>query len=180
MSTTCCPSCGSKAVYPGRLVSPGEFNPAWWFVPHFNQKLVGVQVGFIACSACGHVWSRVAPGELRVSIDLHGRELAKQYLKATNAGPYHDLPDDPEAKRAGDAVALFDFLILTGTGVDAKRRYHELTGRTWDQTHKDIDGWADMTRARKLALFGWRSKDEILAEKAELRDHPMRDRDLDG
>jgi hypothetical protein len=64
--------------------------------------------------------------------------------------------------------------------MEAKRRFHELSGLTWDQTHADVAGWIDMPRTRKLALFGWRSKDKVLEEQLQLRDHPMRDRDLDG
>jgi hypothetical protein len=175
-----CPSCKASTVYPGRIVAPGEFGTGAWFVPHATKTSVGVQVRFFACAACGHVWSSIAPGELRASIDTHGSALARQYLRATNGPPNHDLPDVPEARRAGDAVAVIDFLILFGRDVEARRKFHEMSGSTWDDTHAHIAGWSDMTRTRKLALFGWRSKDEVLNGLAQDRDHPMRDRDLDG
>ncbi len=175
-----CPSCKASMVFPGRIVAPGEFGTGVWFAPNATRTSVGVRVSFFACASCGHMWSSVAPGELRVSIASHGSELARQYLRSTNGDPNQDLPDTPEAEQAGDAVAAIDGLILTGQEVEARRKFHELTGRTWDETHTAMAGWIDMTRARKLALFGWRSKEDILEEKGQLRDHPMRDRELDG
>jgi hypothetical protein len=173
-----CPSCGESNAYPGRILLPAEFRPDGYFAPNTTKSL-GIRLSSFACCSCGHVWSSIGPGELKSSVQIHGREVAKQHLASMTAGPHHDLPDTPEAHRAADAVAEIDSLVVSGS-LNATRRYHELSGRTWDQTHADVAGWMDMTRAAKLALFGWRSKDLILEELAQLRDHPMRDRELDG
>jgi hypothetical protein len=122
----------------------------------------------------------VAPDQLRAAIKTNGRELAKQYFESLASGPYHDLPDIPEARQAADGVAEIDALIWSGKVLDATRRYHELTNRTWDEVHATIPRWADLTRARKLALFGWHPKGKLDDDDAELPKHPMRDRELDG
>jgi hypothetical protein len=136
--------------------------------------------GFLACSACGHVWTTLAPDKLRDFIQTYGTELIRQHLRTLEAGPNHDLPDTPEAREAGIRVAEIDALLLAGRQPEATRRYRQLTATTWDQAIDALRGWADLKRAEKLARFDWCPKDKSLADDQEGLDHPMRDRQLDG
>ena len=70
--------------------------------------------------------------------------------------------------------------MFAGNQLDATRRLRQLASCTWDDAIDAIRGWADLERVRKLALFGWRPKFKDLVTEAGLRDHPMRDRLLDG
>jgi hypothetical protein len=175
-----CPNCGEATVVPGRLVA-SEGTGIVGFAPAFTRSQVTLPIAFQACSACGNVWSSVAPEELRNAIETRGREVVKQHLASGRSGPYHDLPDIPEAKQAADAVTEIDALFLAGDGLVATRRYRQLTGKTWDEVHAVMSKWADLARADKLAIFGWHPKGKPAVEKnAEPRGHPMHDRLLDG
>ena len=68
-------------------------------------------------------------------------------LETSISGPYHDLPDIPEARQAGDCVVEIDALVLAGNGLEAFRRFRQLTGKTWDEAHATIPTWFDLKRA---------------------------------
>jgi hypothetical protein len=174
-----CKVCGNPSLVPGHLLG-AEGSQVVGFAPAATYSHVRLRAACRACFTCGHVELSVAPGELRNSIELHGKELVKQYFRSIDAGTYHDLPDIPEARRAADGVAEIDSLILSGNELEAKRRYRQLAGKTWDEVNAMIPTWVDLTRARKLALFGWRPKGKLDAEEdSEQREHPMHDRLLD-
>ena len=179
METDTCEKCGAATVVPGQLRTPGDLD-GMTFVPAGTTRGFGVRAVFRACLSCGHVWTSVMPEALRDSIRKHGHALARQYLIRCEKGPYYDLPDIPEARRAADGVAEIDLLMLEGNNVEAVRRYRQLTGQIWDDVHEAMRQWAELSRERKLALFGWSTKQKPEDEPANLRDHPMRDRVLDG
>jgi hypothetical protein len=175
-----CQSCGNLTLVPGHLVLNEGYH-VLGFAPAATRSDVRLRVAFHACNSCGHVCARVAPDELRSSIETHGSELIKQQLTLSDHGRYHELPDILEARQAADGVAEIDALVLAGNGLEAVRRFRQITGKTWDEVHATISHWADLTRARKLALFGWRRKGKLDDETDdEQRDHPMHDRVLDG
>ena len=107
-------------------------------------------------------------------------KLGKQYLETIIKGPYRDLPDFPEARQAAEKVAEIDALVASGRDVDARRRYRDLTGTTWDHALASINGWRALDRPKKLAVFGWCPKDRGPGDERETPVHPMRDRWLDG
>jgi hypothetical protein len=174
-----CQSCGESTLVLGHPVG-GEGSQVFGFSPAATHASVKLRVAFHACTSCGHVWAMVAPDELRIAIERHGRELIKQQLESSVDGPYHDLPDIPEARKAADGVAEIDALILTGHGLEAVRRFRQLTGKTWDEVHATIPNWFDLKRTRKLAFFGWNPKGKLDEDDFGVREHPMRDRLLDG
>ncbi|MGP0066795.1 MAG: hypothetical protein ACLQGP_24790 [Isosphaeraceae bacterium] len=103
----------------------------------------------------------LSPQTLHAYIAQSGPELGRQRLKSAMFGPDHDLPDFPEARKAGKGVAEIDDLMLFGKPGEAARRYRELTGTIWDQVHEIVHRWFDLTREEKLALFGWCPKDKL-------------------
>jgi hypothetical protein len=121
----------------------------------------------------------LAAVKLRANIETYGNELIKQHIEPSISGPYQGLPDIPEARQAADGVAEIDALVLAGRGGEV-RRYRDLTNTTWDQALEVVRGWRDLKRAQKLALFGWHPKGKAQPDETALRDHPMRDRFLDG
>jgi hypothetical protein len=177
-----CPRCDATTVIPG-YVANGE-GMANGFVPVGTQAggiiLRGVKQTFLACWTCGHVAISVAPEELRAHIESHGNELIKQHVERIKAGPYFDLPDCSEARKAADGVIQIDFLIMEGRHREATRLFRELTGKTWDQAIDGIRGWRDLKRAEKLARFGWVLKNASKPDQSEVPSHPMHDRLLDG
>ena len=106
--------------------------------------------------------------------------MTKQHLECSVSGPYRDVPEVPKARKAADGVAELDALIIAGNQLDATRRLRQLASCTWDDAIHALRGWVDLERAKKLALLGWRPKVKDLVTEAGLRDHPMRDRLLDG
>jgi hypothetical protein len=113
-------------------------------------------------------------------IRTRGTELVRQQLEDLEHGLHHDLPDSTVARLAADKAREIDSLVLNDKQVDAIRRFHELTEYTWDQCLETMRGWRDLTRAKKLALFGWAPKGKLQTTDVETPDHPMRDRWLDG
>ena len=81
---------------------------------------------------------------------------------------------------AGEKVAEIDALVLEGKLPQATRRCRELLAITWDQAIDAIRIWHNLTRPQKLARCGWQSKEILQAEDPGWRDHPLRDRLLDG
>ena len=117
--------------------------------------------------------------ELRAHIGRYGNELIQQHVKRIDAGPYHDLPDCSEARKAADGVIQIDILMMEEKQPEATRLFRELTGKTWDQAIDSIRGWRDLKRAEKLALFGWAPRTSK-PDLSEVLAHPMHDRLLDG
>jgi hypothetical protein len=60
-----------------------------------------------------------------------------------------------------------------------KHFYRELTHTTWGLAGDDIRARHSLKRSRKLALYGWREKEEAI-DKKTLAEDRMRDRWLDG
>jgi hypothetical protein len=175
-----CQSCGKSTLVPGTIID-ALCGPRFSFVPADTSAGVKLRVGFRACMSCGHVSASVAPDELRCAIEHHGAELIKQLLISYEIGRYHDVPDLPEARQAADGVAEVDASVLAGRVLEAKRRYRQLAGKTWDEVNATIPHWADLKRRRKLALFGWRREGKLDDEdEFQQSGHPMHDRLLDG
>lgn len=64
---------------------------------------------------------------------------------------------------------------------EATRRYRQLTAKTWDEVLAATSKWVDLTRDRKLAMFGWHPKGKLDDhESSGQQAHPMHDRLLDG
>jgi hypothetical protein len=185
MEVRYCPMCKSSAVLPGHLGTASEGGIATTFVPIGMQSIfarpgVWLCQGSLSCLSCGHVWTRLAPDELRLYIRTHGDELVKQCLDFLEHGPDRDLPDVPEARLAGLGVAEIDALMLAGQLPAATRRLRELTGRTWDEAVNSLRNWRALKRARKLELLGWVSKRPFEEAVFKAAEHPMRDPWLDG
>jgi hypothetical protein len=174
-----CPNCGKSTCIPGRVVAP-EYYAVDAFAAAHTQSFVRFRVPFHACMSCGHCSASVDPEELRRAIARSGTELVREHVKLLDLGPYFDLPDIAEARKAADQVMEIDTLVLAGRVVEAKRRFLELTGQSWDDVLVVMSKWADLKRPRKLALLGWRPKHEIDDDKVATRDHPMHDHVLDG
>jgi hypothetical protein len=177
-----CPRCDATTVIPGYVPS-GE-GVANYFAPYGTQGggviVRGVKQSFLACWSCGHVAISVAPEELRAHIERFGNELIQQHVERIEAGPYHDLPDCSEARKAADGVIQIDSLIMEGKQREATRLFRELTGKTWDEAIDGIRGWRDLKRAEKLARFGWCPKNMSKPDQSEVPGDPMHDRLLDG
>jgi hypothetical protein len=122
----------------------------------------------------------VAPEELRAYIKRYGNELIQQHVERIEAGPYHDLPDSSEARKAADGVFQIDSLIMEGKQPEATRLFRELTGKTWDQAIDSVRVWRDLKRAEKLAWFGWGPRITSKPDRSEELSHPMHDPLLDG
>jgi hypothetical protein len=122
----------------------------------------------------------LSPDVLCNLIKTRGSVLARQQLDELQYGPDHGLPDSPLARLAAEKAREIDTLVLNEKHVDAIRRFHELTEFTWDQCLETMRGWRDLTRAKKLALFGWATKDKPQAAGVQSTEDPMRDRWLDG
>jgi hypothetical protein len=185
VETERCPKCDAPTVIAGHLATPGEGGANLCSVPRNTRFLrwksgVGVPVSFLSCSSCGHLWTSLAPEELRAFIEKYGEELAKQQLESFEAGPDHDLPDCPEAREAADGVAEIDALVRADRQGEATRRYRELTRTKWDEAVDAVRGWRHLKRDRKLAMLGWRPKGSHQDDDPDVPDHPMRDRLLDG
>lgn len=133
-----------------------------------------------SCFSCGHIWTDMDPLSIRTFLEEECGELGKQYAAVLEFGPLHDLPDLPEAHEAGRGVAEMDVLVLAGKELEARRRFRELTHHRWNETIDAVTHWHTLKRSRKLALFGWQSKEGSDEVEPELADHPMRDRLLDG
>ena len=177
-----CPNCDASTVIPGHPTT-GEWT-AIGFLPNGTHRCPtgGVKLthAFFGCWSCGHVWTSLAPEELRALIATYGREVARQRLEAPGSGREDGLPDCTEARAAVEGVAEIDALVLAGRQREATRRYRELTRTSWDRALDAVRGWEDLKRAQKLALFGWRPKAKSQSDESPMRDHPMRDRWLDG
>jgi hypothetical protein len=177
-----CPSCNAATVIPGYLSSGAEWQ-ANCFVPFGIRGGVALRRGkhgFLGCWSCGHVSLSVAPEELRAHIASSGNELINQHIKRIEVGPYHDLPDHSEARKAADGVIRIDFLVMEGKQPEATRLFRELTGKTWDEAIDNLRDWHDRKREEKLAFFGWCPKNTSKPDPSEAPGHPMHDRLLDG
>ena len=105
-----------------------------------------------SCFSCGHVWTDLAPWKIRALLEEGSGELGKQYLATLEFGVYHDLPDLPEAHEAARRVAEMDVLVLSGSEVQARRRFREWTQSRWDETFDAVTSWYTLKRSRKLAV----------------------------
>ena len=139
-----CPKCDSSTVMPGIVSSMGEGGSCSSFVPHGtlpsskNLWRAGVNLpyGFLACLSCGHLWSSLAPEDVRALIREHGTELAKQHLESLDSGPLHDLPDTPgSAREAGQRVAELDALCIVQNGAGSDQAIPRV-----DEDHMGPDG----------------------------------------
>ncbi len=84
-----CPQCGGQALATGQCLEGWHLGKATRFEPDglrrfqpFRWRCSGVplQAGFTVCLACGLVWSRVVPAELRALVEQYGSESAKAQL----------------------------------------------------------------------------------------------------
>lgn len=185
-----CPRCRSDALVPGRFMAYDTpyAEPGLGFHA-YNGKLIRsgmptpIQQPVRACAKCGLIWSVIDPGILRSHLERDGDELTRQRLAAFDGGPLYDLPDCPEARVAGECVAEIDRLVWSQATLEATRRYRSYTGRTWDDTHVAIKAWPRLSRAEKLAHFGWETAEASgkgKKTKPIRSQHLMRDAELDG
>jgi hypothetical protein len=162
VGTEHCPACGAATILKG-FIAFGE-GYATQFVPNHCRATrtqgVPTAVTARACAACGHVWMTLDPGRLREYVATHGEEIARQELDELERGPYRDLPDTAVAREVADKVAELDHLAR-GRAVGVVGRYRELRGVTWDIALKEAGDWHRLTRAEKLALFGWTPKKKV-------------------
>jgi len=151
-----CPACGEAAVVFGSFPEGGL-----GFVPDRSRLFRSRQNVDLnapkarACVLCGHVWSSVDPASLRAFIHDFADEIGRQHLDEITCGPYRDLPDTDFARAVAEKVWRLDILVRSGRHGRAVREYRDMKAVTWDQAHKDLAGWATLSRAEKLALFGW-------------------------
>jgi len=179
-----CPECGSPKVLLGRVFAtnghPVVFVPHGIDVTGWTVPGVGFPYDHLCCLSCGLLWTRVAPEQVRLTITQRGSPIARQLFAVMDSGPYHGLPDVPEARRAADCVVEIDRLMLDGRQPAATRRYRDLMHCTWDQAIDALRRWAELERDEKLSRFGWHPKDVSSGRHREPLAHPMRDRLLDG
>jgi hypothetical protein len=123
---------------------------------------------------------RLSPEVLRDLIKTRGSELARQQLDLLQYGTDYDLPESSFARHAAEKSREIDALVLNEKHVEAIRRFHELTEFTWDQCLETMRVWRDLTRGKKLALFGWAPKEKPQAPGGEATENSMRDRWMDG
>jgi hypothetical protein len=178
MGKVLCPNCKSSTVLSGALWT-GEFPIHWIISSHTSGRSIHLNGNFRSCWSCGHVWTSVDPAELRACIETSSNELIREQLEPFARDPFFGLPDFPEARQAAHGVAEIDGLVLEGKIVEAIRRYRELTHTPWGPAGDDIRAWHNLKRSRKLAMFGWHEKEEVIDKKA-LAEDPMRDPWLDG
>ena len=100
-----CQSYGKPTLVPGHLVV-GEGSQIFRFAPAATHSHVKVRVAFHACTSCGHVWARVAPDELRNTIDRFGKELIKQQFDLNRARKLAFFGWNPKGKLDVDDSAL--------------------------------------------------------------------------
>jgi hypothetical protein len=175
-----CPMCKGSVILAGSAMA--GFATPLSFVPHGMRPSLseqGVPMTWVACLSCGHTWLQVAPQDLRACIASRGTELLKQRLARLDRGPHHDLPDLAGAIQADEWVAEIDELIMAGKQVEATRRYHELSGKTWDETLETMREWRDLKLAGKLSLFLQPAQEKPAPGAKDVADHPMADRWLD-
>jgi hypothetical protein len=178
MESRPCPVCKGTTVIPDHVRTDEILAPR--FIPcHSTGPGVSLTFSFLSCCSCGHIWSSVDPKDLRSYIEEHGNELVRQQLEPYARDPFHGLPDCPDAHEAAKGVAEIDDLVFTGKTIEAIRRYRELTHTKWGQAGEDVRAWHNLKRVRKLAMFGWHSKEAEIEGKSA-PEHPMRDRWLDG
>jgi hypothetical protein len=172
--------CEGSVVLPGSVMA--GFATPLSFVPHGIRPSLseqGITMTWVACLSCGHAWLQVAPQDLRACVASRGTELLKHRLARLDHGPHHDLPDLPGAIQAADWVAEIDDLVLAGKPVEATRRYHALSGRTWDETLETMREWRDLKLAVKLSRLLPRSEEKPKLAATDGENHPMSDRWLD-
>jgi hypothetical protein len=84
-----CPACGETAVVAGRIAGVADsldFNAACFRPDHLRLLAFGSGIplqrglAFHACTACGHVWSRLDPARLRKLIVDSGSAALKAKL----------------------------------------------------------------------------------------------------
>ncbi len=112
------------------------------------------------CTSCGLTWTNLEADKVRELVEAYGDDLASS----------------PAARAASGGVAEIDALAPS----EATRRYRELTHVTWDEAINAVRDWHLLTRAEKLARFGWRPKQVPRTQESNALDHPMRDHWLDG
>lgn len=174
-----CPACCSGVVVSGP-VRTGEY-AGHGFVPRglkgWNTAYVPINPEFFACADCGMVWTNVVAGALPGFLERNLGPLGMECYRALRDGPGWDLPGHETAQAAARAVAEINDLMLRDRQPEATRKYRDLSGRTWDEASHAIFRWKKLTRAEKLALFGWEVKDK---EGRIAGAHPLHDRLLDG
>jgi hypothetical protein len=178
MNTWRCPNCQASTVIPGQFWD-GDFIASWLRPTQTGASGLVLKDAFLCCWSCGHIWTSIDGAKLRAYIEEHGNELAREKLQPFASDPFYGVPDCPEARQAASGVAEIDALVFAGKVVEAIRRYRDLTHTKWGQAGDDVRKWHNLKRAKKLAMFGWHSKDAIIDDES-LRNHPMRDAWLDG
>jgi hypothetical protein len=141
----------------------GKESPRW--LPAWLSTLLGLVLAVVLTPVCisSAVCGKIPAPSAKILLDK---------VK-------HDFPDCPEAHQAAQGLAEIDALVFDGKLLEATRRYRELTQTKWGQAGDDVRAWNEMKRAKKLELFGWRTKDALVDDPSLLK-HPMRDRRLDG
>jgi hypothetical protein len=169
-----CPVCNTSRVLAGSIKG-GESSLT--FVPTGIPGSLfetGVPLIWHVCLACGYAWGSVTPQALRHFVEVRGGELLKQHIERLDKGVGHDLPDFLKSHQADEHVAEIDELVLAGKRAEATRRYRELSRATWDQAIETMQGWRNLKRDQKLALFGW-PPEEKRPVPTSVSDHPMVD-----
>ena len=144
MDRVSCPRCGRAPVAPSHLVHPASPHAA--MAPRW------------ACPACGLAWTEHDPARLRAAIRDHGGELGRQLLDEVDGGPLRDLPDTAAAREVAAWLAELDDLARVAAGGRVARRFHELTGTSWDEAIAATRHWHRLSRPEKLAHLGWEAK----------------------
>lgn len=185
MSTRVCLRCGASTIIYGAVL--GHMGGPAAFVTRIRQKFWGSVPRAVVdakqaecCLTCGTVCTTLSPSELRAAIVSESGELGSQYVRSVLLGPYHGLPDIPEARDAAGKVAAIDRQLLAGDRMDAAVSYRDLMGSSWSDACAAVHGWQDLTRREKLARCGWPESDPPSQYSPHVLDHPLRDALLDG
>ena len=166
MDQASCPRCGQPTVLAGHLIEGGHSTGPPRFLPEqvqmrlFTGQWWGVEVAgkFRSCLACGLVWSELDANRLVAFVQEHGSELDRDQLAEWDGGPMRGLPDTEAARAVVARVAEIDHHVRSAQPGEATRRYREWTGVTWDEAVAIVKRWRDLSRAEKLARFGWLAK----------------------